>query len=273
MTENVRPSTTQDLEARLADLAGAIDFPPTPDLATAVRSRLVAGAPRPLLIRRSMWRSVLLAAGLALVAAGGVLAVRVGLDLLHIRFGPVPTVMPSASPSSRVGPSPASSGLPGSSLGLGQAATLEDAEATASFAVLVPTSLGRPDVVYVGGPALREQVAFVYAPSDTLPPSGLLSGAGLLITQNRGEIDQGLASKLLDAHLATVEQVEVNGASGVWIAGQPHIFWYLAPDGGPIQESRRYVGDTLAWEVDGVLYRIEGDITLEHALEVAASMR
>ena len=30
---------------------------------------------------------------------------------------------------------------------------------------------------------------------------------------------------------------------------------------------------TLAWERDGILYRIEGDITLARALEIATSMR
>lgn len=63
------------------------------------------------------------------------------------------------------------------------------------------------------------------------------------------------------------------GAPGLWISGAPHVFWYLAPDGEFINESRRLVGDTLAWERDGVLYRIEGDITLERALEIAVSMR
>jgi hypothetical protein len=33
------------------------------------------------------------------------------------------------------------------------------------------------------------------------------------------------------------------------------------------------VGDTLAWERNGVLYRIEGAITQERALEIARSMR
>src|SRR3712207_7864772 len=48
----------------------------------------------------------------------------------------------------------------------------------------------------------------------------------------------------------------------VWISGEPHLFWYLAPDGTFIEESRRVVGNTLAWERDGILYRIEGDIPL-----------
>jgi hypothetical protein len=282
------PMPPMELEARLADLAAVLAFPPTPDLAGAVGARLRA-APRPRALPfggrpgslfglnnegRSLRRSLLLAAALTLLVVAGAFAVRLGLDLLQIRFGPVPTLAPPPSQAATSpGSSPAPSVVLGASLHLGQEVTLDDVLGISSFRVLVPALLGPPDKIYAGGAALRRQIAFVYAPRDGLPLSGLLGGAGLLITQNRGEVDQGLASKLLDARLATVEYVDVNGAPGVWIGGRPHIFWYLAPDGRPIEESRRYVGDTLAWEVDGVLYRIEGDIPLEQALDIAESMR
>jgi hypothetical protein len=265
-----------DLEAQLADLAGALAFPPTPDLATAVRTRLRAGAQiassetRVVPFRRSLRRSLLLAAALTLLVVGGALAIRYGLELLDIRFGPVPTMTPTPSVA---GPSPGTSVALGASLRLGEPATLQDVLGISAFRVLVPERLGPPDMVYVGGAALRGQVAFVYAVRDTLPMSGLLGGAGGLITQTRGELDQGLVDKLLNAELATVERVEVSGAPGVWIAGGPHVFWYLAPDGTVIEESRRFVGNTLAWERDGVLYRIESMLDLDGALEIARSMR
>jgi len=274
---------SDDVEARLADLAAALAFPPTPDLAAAVAARLRAPAgaigprSRPRSIRRSVPRSLLLAAGLALLVVGGAFAVRFGLELLSIEFGPAPTasLAPSASPGHAAGPSPSvpAPGPIGAGLGLGRPLTLEQARAAAPFEVLVPATLGPPDGVYLGGPTLRGQVALVYASRADLPASGLLDGAGLLVTQNRGEPDDGLAHKLVQTGLATVEPVDVDGAPGVWISGQPHFFWYLAPDGFFIEESRRLVGDTLAWERDGVLYRIEGAITLAEALEIARSMR
>jgi hypothetical protein len=280
MSDRRVPTPHDDIEARLADLATALDFPPTPDLAAAVGARLRAPAgadeapadpiwvrlwPRP--IRRSVPRSLLLAATLALLVAGGAVAVRFGLDLLSIEFGPTPSFAPSATPGVET-PGPL-----GSDLDLGMPLALEEAEAGAGYDLLVPTVLDPPDAVYLGGVNLRGQVAFVYAPSDDLPASDLLGGAGLLVTQNRGEPDEGLARKLVDTGQATVERVDVNGAPGVWISGQPHFFWYFAPDGTVIEGSRRLVGDTLAWERDGVLYRIEGAITREFALEIARSMR
>ena len=259
-----------DLEAQLADLAGALAFPPTPDLATAIGTRLRAPASRPIPFRRSMRRSLLLAAALTLLVVGGAFAVRLGLDLLNIRFGPVPTIVPTPT---AVGASPAASLPLGASLLLGERATLDEVLGISSFRVLVPGPLGAPDSVYVGGANLRGQVAFVYAPRENLPLAGLLGGAGLLITQARGEIDQGLVDKLIDADLTNVRTLELDGAPAVWISGRPHIFWYVAPDGQVIEDSRRFVGDTLAWERDGVLYRIEGNMSLAVALEIAASMR
>ena len=79
----------------------------------------------------------------------------------------------------------------------------------ADFPVVVPDALGRPDAVYLGGPGLRGQVAFVYAVGEDLPASGLLNGAGLLLTQNRGDVDAGLANKIVDSGIGTVQRVEV----------------------------------------------------------------
>ena len=247
--------TGNSLELRLADLATVVEFPRTPDLAAAVASRL--RAPRVVPFQRTLRRSLLLAAALVLLVVGGALAVRFGLDLLSIEFGPVPS--PTFSP--------------GTSLRLGHPVSLEEATDSADFDVLIPAALGPPDAVYDGGIALRGQVAFVYAPRPDLPAAELLDDAGLLITQNAGRVDEGLAHKIVSSSAATVVAIDVNGARGLWISGAPHIFWYLAPNGQFIDESRRLVGDTLAWERDGVLYRIEGAISLDRALEIARSMR
>ena len=139
--------------------------------------------------------------------------------------------------------------------------------------MLVPAALAPPDAVYLGGPTLRGQVALVYDADDGLPPSDLLDGAGLLLTQNRGSADGGLANKLVQSGAASVERVDVGGSPGVWITGEPHVFWYLAPDRTYIEDNRRLVGDTLAWERDGILYRIEGALSLDEALAIATSLR
>ena len=280
MTERFGLATMPELEAALIDLGKAIELPPTPDLAAAVGTRL---RERPLTMqtRRPVWpspwrsvpRSLLLAAAISILVVGAALGFRLGLDLLSIDFGPAPSVLPSASATAVAATPTDATPSPGAGLGLGTVESLEDARVRVPFPVLVPSVLDLPDVVYVGGPGLRGQLAFVYRDGDGLPASSLLDGAGLLVTQNEGMTDERLAGKLVGAGLATAESVVVDGASGYWISGAPHMFWYLAPDTSMIEESRRLVGDTLVWERDGMLYRIEGAISKARALEIAESMR
>lgn len=272
MNERLGLATPSDLESALIDLGTAIELPPTPDLAATVGARLrehgsATPTRRPAL--RSLRRSLLLAAAISILVVGAVLGFRIGLDLLSIDFGPLPSVGPSASSTATAD----AARPPGAGLGLGTIESLDDARARVPFPVLVPAVLGPPDAVYLGGPRLRGQLAFVYRAGDALPASDLLDGAGLLVTQNHGSADDGLGRKLVNAGLARVETAVVDGAAGYWITGELHVFWYLAPDGSVIEESRRLVGDTLVWERDGILYRIEGAVTRERALEIAESMR
>jgi hypothetical protein len=283
MIERLGLSSAADLEVALQDLGTVIDWPATADLASATATRLTAGpqsaaprsvARRPLL--RSLPRALLIAATVAILVGGVAIGIRFGLDLLSIDFGPAPA-SPSASPrpsaSGASGQTPGPNSGPGVSLGLGRTTTLADVTASSELPILVPGALGPPDAVLDGGTTLREQVAFIYAPRDDLPASALLDGAGLLVTQARGRLDEGLAFKIISSGRGTAERVTVDGAEGYWFAGEPHWFWYMAPDGTSIEDSRRLVGNTLAWQRGDVLYRIEGDIDLARALEIAASMR
>ena len=129
---------------------------------------------------RSVRRSLLLAAALALLLAGAALGVRFGLDLLQIEFGPAPSATASTSGSGSSPPSPRASapaGL-GVALGLGTRSTLDAVFADADFPILTPAQLGPPDAVFRGGDTLRGQIAFVYAPRPGIPASELLGGAG-----------------------------------------------------------------------------------------------
>jgi hypothetical protein len=289
MIERLGLATLPELEAALVDLGTAVDLPPTPDLATAVGARLRASvlpaaaasreAPVPMVRRRpvvrSLRRSLVLAAAVTLLLVGGALGVRFGLQLLEIEFGPLPSVSapPASTASPAEGVTPGASVEAGARLGLGLRSTLDDAVEGAGFPLLVPTGLGLPDEVFLGGTALRGQVAFGYLPRADLPADDLLAGLGLLITQNKGRLDEGLVHKIVDMNAGTVVSLEIDGAPGVWIAGEPHMFWYLDPDGQVIAGSDRRVSDTLAWQRDGILYRIEGAGTLERALEIARTMQ
>ena len=62
----------------------------------------------------------------------------------------------------------------------------------------------------------------------------------------------------------------VNGRDALWFE-EPHELALLKPDGTPRTESTRLAGQTLVW-VDGTTtLRLEGDLTLNRAIEIAES--
>jgi hypothetical protein len=264
-----------ELERALTDLGAHLEFPATPDLAAAVAVRL-AEAPAPAPARRPGWlpgwrrlalaglAAVLLAA-CVLVASPGTreaVARRLGLRGVEIRLGgerPAPTV--TTRPGERL------------DLGLGQRVSLAEARRLVSFPVQVPTAAGfrAPDAVFVdrdsppGG-----RVDMVYRARPGLPASQF-TDAGLLITQFRGRLTDDFIKKVTAGGL--VEQVEVAGQPGYWFSGEPHFYTYQDARGGLTDERTRLAGNTLVWQAGEQTLRLEGQVSKEEALRIAASMR
>jgi hypothetical protein len=163
----------------------------------------------------------------------------------------------------------------GANLRLGRRVGLGEVEAQVQYRVLRPTlsELGPPDEVYVGEPPPGGQVAFVYRARPGLPDAAE-TGVGLLMMQFRGglETDPGSFMKMLGPG-TSLEQVMVAGAGGLWIEGRLHTFFYRDARGQPQSESVRLAGNVLLWEQASLTLRLEGPLTKERALEIAASVR
>lgn len=239
-----------DLERRLAALAPEFPFPATPDLAGAAGARLgISGR------RRRPGRLVLALAAVAAFAA--VLAVSPGargaladwLDFLPgVRIERVDE-LPSMPLSSWTGV-------------YGEEVTLAEAERQAPFEVLLPESLGEPDLVYrYRDPSGGLVITAVY---------GDHRDARLVLTQWATE--DVLFHKLLGP--ATQAQlVDVREARGLWINGNRHVVFYL---GGDFQERAAQgalAGNVLVWQEGDVGYRLEAGVGRERALELAAELR
>ena len=96
-------------------------------------------------------------------------------------------------------------------------------------------------------------------------------GIGLIVSEFSGHIDDGYFEKILSAG-STIEPVKVAGQGGYWISGTTHEFIYVGPNGEPTYESRRLVGDTLAWSTGEVTYRIESGLGRDRTLAIANTM-
>jgi hypothetical protein len=267
-----------DLERALRDLSAHVEFPPTPDLALAVRRRL-AVAPAPRSPRRWFafepgWQRALAVAVVAfLVLVGAALAIspaarqavaeRIGLRGVTIEYVPE---APTPGPTSTPGPTPPP---PGAALGLGTPTTLAEARAAAVFPLLVSADLGEPDAVYLRD---ANQVSLAYRPREGVLPPTSATGVGLLLTQFRATLDASLFGKGVPPG-ARLEEVQVNGTRGYFISGAPHVFFYRDSRNQVQDERSRLAGNTLLWQANGVTYRIESALDRDSAIRIAESLR
>jgi hypothetical protein len=239
-----------ELETQLRGLAGELAFPPTPDLVDAVAHGLSA-PPSP----RRRWGLRLAVALAVLVAAvAATLALSPGarsafLEWLGIRGAVVVRVdeLPPVTPSQSLEY-------------LGEQVTLDEARRRAGFDLLQPEGLGEPDLVYVKEPGM---VSLVY---------GRDLDVRLIFSQVHGVIDEGFIFKKVGAGGTIVEELEVDGAPGLFLTGEPHGFAYTTADGSFHDEPVYLARDVLLWERGPLTLRLEGELTREQALELAESV-
>ncbi|HET9416202.1 MAG TPA: hypothetical protein VFP30_01545 [Candidatus Limnocylindria bacterium] len=232
------------LDGELRLLTKDVVFPPTPDIVARVGRRIgepSSGA-------RAPWmRSMALAIGLSMLAVATVL----GLSwvLPGLRIVPVGSV-PPASPLT-----------PGADLRLGAPTT------DAPFGV---DGAGMPDSIFAA--ADGGVVSLVFGARDGLPRIED-SDIGLLIQRIEGDLETVMIEKLVEEVGASVIPVSVGSAPGFWIKGPPHLVRYLTPEGAVRAEMTRLVGDTLVWQGDDALYRMESALDLVDSLRLAESVR
>jgi hypothetical protein len=220
-----------ELDVALRELGRQVEFPPTPDLASAIRGRLE----RP----RRWGRPVAVALAVLVVAVGAVLAVPPArtaiLDWLGLRGVSIVRVdeLPPTSPIGR--------------LDLGRRVTLEEAPRW----TLVPDD--QPDSVFVEDGTVN----LLWGTPDDVR---------LLLTEFRGE---AFIEKLIEGG-AEVERVSVNGGAGVWL-DQPHVVMFKDPRGRFRDNPARLAGKTLLWQEGDLTLRLEGDLSKAEALRIARS--
>jgi hypothetical protein len=67
-----------------------------------------------------------------------------------------------------------------------------------------------------------------------------------------------------------VSYAEVDGTDALWF-DEPHEVALLEPDGTQVTHSARLAGHTLIWQQGGVTLRLEGEMDLGRAVEIAES--
>ena len=253
-----------ELDQRLSELAAAIEWPATPQLASRVRHRVAQ--PRPAWYQ-SRWA---MAAAAVVIAAGALFVYTPSRDAIASWVNLHVVIQFTQHPPT---PSPQPPGPIGRRLGLGEQTTLEGARAHVAWNIVVPSSLGTPDEVYlqpspIGPP--QGEVTLVYTTRPGIPASAQ-TGVAVLLTEVRGSVDENFFGKMLGPG-TTLQNVTVNGQAGYWISGSPHEFFFLDADGNLRNETMRLATNTLIFDDHGTIVRIEGNLTYAQALQIAESL-
>jgi hypothetical protein len=267
-----------DLEQQLSGLGSALEWPPTPDLA----SRGVIYLPASRGGRRKSagwgdWAGNAIQSRWAIAAAAVILALAalavyppsreaianwVNVHTIFQRVTHLAT--PSAQP-----PGPL-----GERLGLGGKTTLADAQKQLAWHIAIPSTLGQPDEVYLQPPPdapAKGEVTLVYAVRPGIPVAGQ-TGVSVLVTEARGAVDQNFFGKMIGPG-TTLEAVTVAGSQqGYWISGPLNEFFFTDANGGFRNETVRLAANTLILDYGGTVIRIEGNLTKAQALEIASSL-
>ena len=90
-------------------------------------------------------------------------------------------------------------------------------------------------------------------------------------TQLKTEVPLVINSKTIGPG-TTIEPVTVDGHSGYWIAGAPHVFVFMDSAGNILYETLRLATNTLLIDEGGTIVRIEGDLTMDQAVQIARSL-
>lgn len=238
------------LEQELIAIGRRLDVPEPPDLVAGVLARI--GTPRRASHRR---RLVLALAALVITVLLATLAIPDARSALlrFLQVGGDRIELVDELPE--VAPTP-----PELELMLGLRVSLTEARRRAGFDLLELEE--DPDAVFLGE---RDTVWFLYGSPDAVR---------LLVAQTpQLRVDEPFILKKLSASGTSVEPVIVRGARAYFLSGEPHVVMLVDALGAEIPETARLARDVLVWEEDGRTVRLEGDLTLAEALELAESLR
>jgi hypothetical protein len=278
------PDRERELERELRELGSHIEYPPTPDLARAVRRSLDHEATvRPTRPRR-FWSSlpslrwavaatafVLIVAVPALsptmraTVAGWFDAGQTASSGQAARDAGEPPAAESGGDAA-LAPSAGGARPSGEELDFGVRISQREAQTrVAAGDLLLPETLGKADEVYAGGPPDEEGITLVYGARSGLPPLGD-TGIGLILTQLPGDVESAYFPEGQRPE-AGLQRVQVDGKPGYWVPAGRGVPSPIGRDEG------RLHGSVLLWEHESVALRLEADLPKQEAIWIAESVR
>jgi hypothetical protein len=255
-----------DFETQVQMIARGMEYPPTPDIAGAVSTRLRAST-QPRLAYRTFTRSLVFAlvmlASLMLippVRAAVIEFIEIGIvRIFRADPAPLPEEIPSTQFPLTVTPSPTLPALIPLLEELAGETTLAEAQVATGYPILLPSypaDLGEPDRVFIqdaDGPMTILVWIDPQQPSRVLMSLHLIPEGSWAITKMGPDV---------------IEETRVNGRYAVWAEGP----YPIHLENGDLQFRRMITGHVLIWEEGENTYRLETDASLEEAIRIAESL-
>jgi hypothetical protein len=239
-----------DLELMLRTAGANAAWPATPDIATAVESRIARRDAPPRRPRLRVGRPLAIAIAVLLVAATSAAAIPgirnpvldwLGLRSVRIERVPRPLPQPATAP-----------GIAGNRM------PVTIARSRLGFTPLVPVGLGTPVAYY-----------------DQFVPAGQLTLVyphGIHVSEVEGRLVTRYLVKFLGPGVR-VDRLRIGADRVLWIHGTPHQYAYVNRDGRIAMETIQPAGNVLLWRHGALLIRIEGARSKPAALAIARSAR
>ena len=156
----------------------------------------------------------------------------------------------------------------GSMPDLGAAVSAADAKRVSGLPLPTPPVLGEPTSIHVLDTEAIVQVVAVYPPGSTLPRSPV-SEVGALVSVFAAHLEEGYFGKFVD-EATKMDVFTIDGTAAIWLEGAPHQVAVVVDD-DVLVDTLRLATNTLLWERDGIVLRIEADISRDEAARIAVS--
>lgn len=259
-----------EFENRLKTIAGGMEYPPVPDIAGRVMTRLRSSSHPRFGLKRLAWSLtliLLLLSNLLLippVRAAVIEFIQIGIVRIFPRSAePTPEIVNPTAPDAMAPPT----ATPDASLpsliplldNIAGETKLANAQQMAEYPILLPTyppNLGQPNHVYVQE---AEGTVTILVWEDPRQPGR--------VTLSLHFIPEGSwAIKKFEP--AVVQETEVNGRRAVWTEGP----YPLILHNGNVEFTRLVDGHALIWADGEVTYRLETELGMGEAIRIAESL-
>lgn len=241
-----------EFEQKISDLSKRFDYPSTPDISANVMKKI--RQPR-FMPRRLVWPSTFVL--ILLISLFAIPPVRAAIfEFLQIGIVRIFPQDPQSTEKTVPSITPAPSVLPLLDLVFGKT-TLTEASERVDYPILLPRNFGEPDYVFIQDAEGYMTILAWMNPNQ--PQSVELS---LHFIPNASWAITKMGPKVL-------QETVVNDYKAVWAEGSYPLFLYNHRE---IAFTRLIEGNVLIW-TDGIItYRLEINLSMEEAIEIAESL-